>query len=285
LIVPDFLVDSVGDEVLHPAGSLATELLTIASQDNISDYVSSKAGSSSLFPTSPFAHHSTETAPFDLPSPPPSPLILKTASSSESSSRHLLGLLTTGPSQKTTNGSTSTVVAVTKPGSCGKSVASSVCELFHENPHFNLRDIYSRLSQAARSFPHTSSSSEPTTLFILCPHHSELCFLTQQGPAPSDYSLEFLFVDVHKQAQWTDYLSSLGGVTVIEGILSFDHQRRNRTYLCQDIALMNGIPLLLSAKHSLSHRQELLGVWLFDSPFDENILESSIEFILERHDG
>jgi hypothetical protein len=256
--------------VLHPAGPLAAELVTIASQQNISEYLCHKAGSSSLFPTSHSASHAT-TAPLNLPLPP-SPLDLRTSSSSESSSRQLLSLLTSG-----------TESSATKP-SKRNDVVTSVCELFQANPHLTLREIYSKVSRSS-SHPSSASFSSESTLFILSPHHSELCFLTKQGPSPADCSLEFLFVNVNKQSQWTDYLSSLGGVTVIDGTLSFDHQQRIRKYVCHDIAIMNGNPLLLSAEHSLSQRQELLGVWLFESPFDENILEASIEFVLQRHDG
>lgn len=166
-----------------------------------------------------------------------------------------------------------------RPQERNNDVVTTVCELFQENPLFHLREIYSRISQVSHSF------SSESTLFIICPHYSEVCFLSQQGATLSAFSLEFLFVSASKQLQWADYLSSLGGLTVIDGILSFDHHRRVRKYVCQDIAIMNGAPLLHSAAHTLSQRQELLGVWLFDSPFDEDILEGSIEFVLHQRIG
>lgn len=252
MIVPDFIPDSVDDEVLNPSGVLAQELITISTQPNISQYLSLKAGSCSFYPTSYISHQLSQSVP--LPSPAPS----------STPSHQLLSMLTGRnrlPSSEQIQSSPSSVI-------------SSVCRYFHENPQCHLRVLFEKLLTS----PPQSMLSSNSTLFLLNPQHSELCFITL-GATPSDYRYESLFVSVEKQIEWTEWLTTIHGVTVIDGKFLYDHQRKIRIFLCSDIAIMNGTNLLFSSDHTLHQRQELLGVWLFGSPFDENILEST-QFVL-----
>lgn len=261
MIVPDFIIGSVGDEVLNPTGELARELLTIAVQANISQYLSQRAGSSSFFPTS-YLPSPQNVESVTLPSPAP----VSRASSESSTSRQLLSMLT---GNSISHSSSQKIEHFTS------TIISSVCESFRENPHCHLRVIHDKLLES----PPTLIPSSNSALFLLSPQYSELCFITA-GANSSDYRLEYLFVVIEKQAEWAEWINTLGGVSVIDGKLFYDHQRKIRKFLCHDIAIMNGTDLISSPDYTLRQRQELLGVWLFDSPFDENIL-GSIEFVLD----
>ena len=52
MLVPDFLLNSVDDQIIHPNGEIAHHLIEIASENpiNISQYLINHAGTSSYFP-------------------------------------------------------------------------------------------------------------------------------------------------------------------------------------------------------------------------------------------
>jgi hypothetical protein len=62
LIVPDFLVESTGDRILHPTGALAAHLLAMANPEppntsiDICHYLCTRAGSDDMFPKSYSSH-------------------------------------------------------------------------------------------------------------------------------------------------------------------------------------------------------------------------------------
>jgi hypothetical protein len=292
-IVPDFLVDSVGDAVLAPTGSIAQELISMATERpvNISRFMIDRAGSSSYYPTS----YSSSSSSHHYQSG-------ENQRDIDDSHRSL-----SSPLHHTTPPPPLSSLSADLPLSC-LCLASVICELFHDSPHSSLRRVHEKLlthSINHRSHCFSSSPSSPLlsshpshstpALFILNPSLSEICFLTSSLPAPHssslsaphsslslDHRLEYLFVSLERQYQWSEWLTTLCGVTVIKGRLLTDpHRGPVRRFLCQDIAMMNGTPLLCSDSHTAQQRQELLGVWFFDSPFDEDeIFGEALQFLL-----
>jgi hypothetical protein len=260
--------------VLAPTGRLAHELISMACERpvNISRFMLERAGTSSYYPTSYSVHHHRGDAgeedgerdsSLPLPSAHPSP-----PSASRSSSHSCLCL------------------------------ASAICALFDASPHSSLQEIHEMLITYSpnhrtgcncHSSPHLDYVP-PSALFVLNPSHSEICFITNTAPPSSpssafsaaDLCLEYVFVSLKKQFQWSQWLATLCGATVIKGTLLSEPHRALRRFLCEDIAMMNGTQLLFSNSHTTQQRRELRGVWLFDSPFDEeNFFETNIQFAVE----
>lgn len=257
MMVPDFLLDSVNDQVIHPDGEIAHHLIEIASEEpvNISQYIINRAGTSLYFPTS--------YLPYRTPSPGVE-LALTNGNHLDlihsSKSNGLLNSHTTSSSTTTTSSSQLLT-----------DIKMFICTKFHENISLNSIQLLDFITKYSSSFYPLPDDS---VILIIIPSHSEVIFIN------CNYQVEYLSICANKFLQWNDWLQLQRGVTVIDGKFLTNKQSKIRRYLCEDISIMNGKQLLLLNEYSYNQRKELLGVWFFDSPFDEQMFFSFVEFTM-----
>mmetsp|Transcript_12108 Transcript_12108/g.18297 ORF Transcript_12108/g.18297 Transcript_12108/m.18297 type:complete len:482 (-) Transcript_12108:49-1494(-) len=251
MLVPDFFVDSVDDNELHPTNSLATHLRAMAHETplNISKYITQRAGTEFYFPTT----YSVRISGLDTPA-------VKTQQptiTAESTMAHV------DETRAATSPLDVLLTAVCQAVESGCKCSNIEDEVF--------RSLQGKHGETLHL--ECPKSSGERAILVVSPEHGEIYFFH------NNFMVQRLTVVDDHQSELREWLRSLPGPTVLDGEIHTANSGSacniTRSYVCCDVTILNGNKIEDSPHSNLERPEQLstVGAWFFSSPFDD------IEFV------